>query len=242
MLLIADVELTSMGALLTQNPIDLGPLTAPITLFASVGVINAINMSDRIDGLSGVCVSISLGFIALLSFSTGSFVTGSFCLVTICSMAAFLLQNFRRLWHKKALVYLGDAGSTMLRFILAWLLISSTPGAPPSFEPVYALWFIAIPLFDTVNLIINRPLRENSTFSPGHDHLHHTLLTRGLSVKQVIFLILFLSLLCGGIGLLGISLGASQSLMFQIFIAVFSIYFLFSDRVSQKPATYVAQS
>ena len=59
MLLIADVELTSMGALLTQNPIDLGPLTAPITLFASVGVINAINMSDRIDGLSGVCVSIS---------------------------------------------------------------------------------------------------------------------------------------------------------------------------------------
>jgi len=174
MLLIADVELTSMGALLTQNPFDLGPLAAPITLFASVGVINAINMSDRIDGLSGVCVSISLGFIALLSFSTGSFVTGSFCLVTICSMAAFLLQNFRRLWHKKALVYLGDAGSTMLRFILAWLLISSTPGAPPSFGPVYALWFLAIPLFDTVNLIINRPLRENSTFSPGHDHLHHT--------------------------------------------------------------------
>ena len=233
MTLLFGVELTSMGDLLAQNTINLGPLTVPITVFATVGVINAINMSDGIDGLSGGLVSVSLGFIALLSFSKESSATGSFCLVIICSIAAFLIQNFRGLWHKKALVYLGDAGSTMLGFILAWLLISSSQGETPSFEPVYALWFIAIPLFDTVNLLIKRPLRGSSPFTPDHDHLHHMLLSRGLSVEQVVFLILILSLICGGIGLLGILLGASESLMFQIFIAVFSFYLLFSDRICQ---------
>lgn len=236
MTIVAGVELRSVGALVTQSSIELGILTIPITVFATIGVINAINMSDGIDGLSGCMVIVTLGFIALLSFTSGQATTGSFCLIMICSITAFLGLNFRRPWQKKALVYLGDAGSTMLGFMLAWLLISSTQGMAPTFAPVYALWFLAVPLFDTVNLLLKRPLRGKSPFTPGNDHLHHMLLSRGMSVEQIVLTMLILSLTCGGIGLLGISAGASESLMFQIFILLFSLYFLFADRIAKKPS------
>lgn len=210
MAVVAGVELGSLGALITESSINLGVFTIPITVFAVVGVINAINMSDGIDGLSGGLVVVSLAFISILSFSNGQTIAGSFCLIMICSITAFLSLNFRRPWHKKALVYLGDAGSTMLGFILAWLLITSTQGMAPTFAPVYALWFLAVPLLDTVNLLFKRPLRGKSPFSPGHDHLHHMLLSRGYSVEQVVLIILSISVVCGGIGLFGLSAGANR--------------------------------
>ncbi|GJM12457.1 MAG: undecaprenyl-phosphate alpha-N-acetylglucosaminyl 1-phosphate transferase [Pseudohongiella sp.] len=236
MAVVAGVELRSLGALVTQNSISLGALTLPVTVFATVGVINAINMADGVDGLSGGLVIVTLGFISLLAFAAGQTITGSFCLIMICSIAAFLGLNFRQPWHKKALVYLGDAGSTMLGFMLAWLLITNTQGANPSFAPVYALWFLAVPLFDTVNLLIKRPLRGRSPFAPGTDHLHHMLLSRGLSVKQVVALLLCSAITLGGAGYIGNYLGASESLMFQLFIVLFCLYFYFSDRIEKKPS------
>jgi UDP-GlcNAc:undecaprenyl-phosphate GlcNAc-1-phosphate transferase len=153
----------------------------------------------------------------------------------ICSIAAFLSLNFRRPWHKKALVYLGDAGSTMLGFMLAWLLITGTQGMNPTFSPVYALWFLAIPLFDTVNLLVKRPLQGRSPFTPGSDHLHHMLLSRGFSVGQTVLLILCMAIACGGIGLLGMSVGLKDHTMFQMFMVLFSLYFCFSDRIAKNP-------
>ncbi|MBL6905031.1 MAG: hypothetical protein ISR27_05830 [Pseudomonadales bacterium] len=235
MAVVAGVELRSMGALLKQNTVELGILKIPITVFATVGVINAVNMSDGIDGLSGGLTIVTLSFIALLSYSNGQVLTGSFCLIMICSITAFLSLNFRRPWQMKAPVYLGDAGSTMLGFMLAWLLITSRQGMTPTFAPVYALWFLTIPLIDTVNLLIKRPLRGISPFAPGNDHLHHILLARGFTVVQVVLLMVTLSLVCRGIGLSGISADASESLMFQIFIALFSLYFLFGDRIAKEP-------
>lgn len=234
MAIVAGVELNSLGAILTESTVNLGIMTIPITVFATVGVINAINMSDGIDGLSGGLVIVTLIFISILAFSSGDAVTGGFCLIMICSITAFLSLNFRRPWHKKALVYLGDAGSTMLGFILAWLLISSSQGLVPIFSPVYALWFLAIPLFDTVNLLIKRPLRGRSPFSPGNDHLHHMLLSRGFSVEQAVLIILTLALIGGGIGLFGLSAGFKESTMFQFFIVLFSLYFCFSDKIQKK--------
>jgi UDP-GlcNAc:undecaprenyl-phosphate GlcNAc-1-phosphate transferase len=235
MVIVAGVELNSLGSLLFSSPIDLGIFSIPVTVFATVGVLNAINMSDGVDGLSGGLVIVSLSFIALLSYGNGQLVTASFCMIMICSILAFLSLNFRRPWHKKALVYLGDAGSTMLGFMLAWLLISGTQGMTPTFAPVYALWFLAIPLFDTVNLLVKRPLQGRSAFAPGNDHLHHMLLSRGFSVEQTVMLILGMAITCGGIGLLGMRAGFEEYTMFQLFMVLFSLYFCFSDRIAKNP-------
>jgi UDP-GlcNAc:undecaprenyl-phosphate GlcNAc-1-phosphate transferase len=237
MTIVAGVELNSLGSLLSSKPIDLGIFAIPVTVFATIGVINAINMSDGIDGLSGGLVIVTLSFIALLSYENGQLIAASFCTIMICSITAFLSLNFRRPWQKKALVYLGDAGSTMLGFMLAWLLITGTQGMTPTFSPVYALWFLAIPLFDTVNLLVKRPLQGRSPFTPGNDHLHHMLLSRGFSVGQTVLLILGMAITCGGIGLMGMSLGLKDYTMFQLFMVLFSIYFCFSDRIAKNPTS-----
>ncbi|PCJ28465.1 MAG: hypothetical protein COA96_01070 [SAR86 cluster bacterium] len=234
MAVVAGLQLTSLGNLLYFGDINLGLLSIPVTIFATVGVINAINMSDGIDGLSGGLVIVALGFIGLLAFANGHVGTASFIIVMICSIMAFLSLNFRRPWKKKALIYLGDAGSTMLGFILAWLVIESTQGDNPSFAPVYALWFLAVPLFDTVNLLIKRPMQGISPVKPGTDHLHHNLLSRGYSVEQVVMMLVGVSITMGSIGLLGYSMGASDSSMFQLFVALFVLYFVFSDHIKAK--------
>jgi UDP-GlcNAc:undecaprenyl-phosphate GlcNAc-1-phosphate transferase len=231
MAVVAEIQLNSLGDLFYLGGIKLGVFAIPFTIFATVGVINAINMADGIDGLSGGLVIVALGFIALLSFENGEFATSSFIVVVVCSIMAFLSMNFRRPWHKKALVYLGDAGSTMLGFMLAWLLIDNSQGDTASFKPVYALWFLAVPLFDTVNLLIKRPLRGISSFTPGTDHLHHNLLSRGYSVEQVVAILIGTSVLFGAIGLTGFYLGANEAFMFQLFVALFALYFIFSERI-----------
>ena len=231
MAVVAGLQLSSLGDLLSIGSIELGVLAIPVTIFATIGVINAINMADGIDGLSGALVIVALGFVALLSFANGQFATVNFIVIMICSIMAFLSMNFRRPWHKNALVYLGDAGSTMLGFMLAWLMIDATQGEEASFAPVYALWFVAVPLFDTVHLMIKRPLRGISPFAAGTDHLHHKLLSRGYTVQQVVIILVGVSLAFGAIGLAGISLGASESAMFLLFAALFLPYFLFSDRL-----------
>ena len=235
MAVVAGVELDSFGALLSSSPLDLGFFSVPVTIFATLGVINAINMSDGVDGLSGGLVIVSLSFIALTSSMSGQLLIASFCTIMICSIMAFLSLNFRRPWQKQALIYLGDAGSTMLGFMLTWLLISSTQGITPAFTPVYALWFLAVPLVDTVNLMIKRPLKGRSPFDAGTDHLHHILLSRGFSVTQTVLLILGMALASGGFGLLGMRVGLNDSTMFLSFIVLFGVYFYFSDRVTKSP-------
>lgn len=234
MAVVAEVQLESLGELIFPTPLLLGVLAIPVTIFATVGVINAVNMSDGIDGLSGGLVIVALGFIAARCLMDGDIHTANFVLVVICAITAFLSLNFRRPWKKKALVYLGDAGSTMLGFMLAWLLIDSTQGSTPRFAPVYALWFVAVPLFDTVNLLIKRPLQGISPFTPGIDHLHHNLMRRGLRVEHVVALLVTIALIMGAIGMTGIWLGASETFMFQLFIGQFILYFIFSDRIAPR--------
>ena len=234
MAVVAGIQLRSFGEIFSVGGLDLGILSIPITVFTTVGVINAINMADGIDGLSGGLVVVALGFVTLLTLSAGNISTATFIAGMICAIMAFLSLNFRRPWNKRALVYLGDAGSTMLGFMLAWLLIDATQGEQASFAPVYALWFLAVPLFDTVNLLIKRPLQKISPFTPGTDHLHHNLLHRGFTVEQVVVLLAVVALLMGTIGLAGLYLGASDVFMFRLFLGFFVIYFLFADRI--KPA------
>lgn len=234
MAVVAGNQIISFGNIIYVGPVDMGILAIPVTVFATVGVINAINMSDGIDGLSGGFMVITLGSLGVMALAGGSTSIASFIALLICSILAFLTMNFRRPWKGRALVYLGDSGSTMLGFMLAWLLIDGSQGTEPLFQPVYALWFMAIPLFDTVNLLFKRPLRGQSPFQPGTDHIHHLLLSRGFSTAEVVLILLALSLLFALAGMLGIYYEASEAFMFQLFISLFILYFLGIDRLAVK--------
>lgn len=228
--------LLSLGDLSGLGPVHLGILAIPLTMFATVGVINAINMSDGVDGLSGGLVLIALLCLGIVALDNGEMVMLEFITLLCCALLAFLAMNFRAPWKQPALIYLGDAGSTMLGFVLTWLIIEATQGPEPMMAPVFALWFLAIPLIDTVSLLIRRPLRGLSPFCAGHDHLHHRLLRAGFTLEQTVLGLYLASSLMGAFGLIGYFSGFSEAVMFWLFIGLFTLYAASGFREARKPA------
>lgn len=224
MITVAGNQLSSFGDLFAFGAVELGILAIPLTIFATVGVINAVNMTDGIDGLSGGLVLISLTFLSIVAFIAGNAPMLHFGTLLICSLLAFLVLNFRLPWKQSAMVYLGDAGSTLLGFILAWLIIEATQGSDAIMSPVYALWFLAVPLIDTVSLLIKRPLRGVSSFSAGTDHLHHRLIAAGFSHEQTVVGLYLAGIVAGSFGLIGYLYNFSEAFMFASFMGVFAVY------------------
>ncbi len=219
-------QLTSFGNLLTFGDVNLGILSFPITVFATVGVINAVNMSDGLDGLSGGMVTIALSFLGIVAWQAGNTTLVAFVAILLSALFAFLALNFRYPWKKPALVYLGDSGSTFLGFVLAWLFIEATQGENAVIPPMLAIWFLALPLMDTIVLLVKRPLKGLSPFHPGRDHLHHKLLDMGFSNKRVVLSMYIVAIIIGFIGLALHQQIITEGLDFFIFLGLFAVYSL----------------
>lgn len=210
-------RLTSMGDLVFLGPVVLGVLAIPVTLFAVASAINAINMADGVDGLCGGLVLIALGFMAVLAGDAHLVHAIQLLTVMLCCVAGFLLLNFRFPWRQRAHIFMGDAGSTVLGFILAWMLIYlSEHGAC---RPVTVLWLIALPLLDTASVMVIRRLEGKSMFTPGRDHLHHQLMDAGLGVRKSVAVMYGLSGLFGMIGLAGEFSALPDGVLFLGFMA-----------------------
>ena len=230
----ANIQLTSFGDILFIGNISLGFLSFPLTVIATVGVINAVNMSDGIDGLSGGMVTIALGFLGVVAWQAGNTTLLSFIAILLSALFAFLALNFRLPWKKTAMVYLGDSGSTFLGFVLAWLFIEATQGQNAIMPPVLALWFLALPLMDTLVLLIKRPLNGKSPVRPDRDHLHHKLLNMGFSNRRVVLTLYVVSLVIGFIGLTIHQEIVLESMAFLIFLGLFVVYLLIIRFISIK--------
>jgi UDP-GlcNAc:undecaprenyl-phosphate GlcNAc-1-phosphate transferase len=224
MCLFADVQLRTLGTLLGGEAITLGLMTIPFTIFCTVGVINAVNMSDGVDGLSGGMVLTALAFLFAVTLSAGNTSTAWFVLILICSLLAFLMFNFQLPWKRQAMIFLGDAGSTFLGFVLAWLLIETTQGSDATMPAALAPWFLALPLMDTVALLIRRPLKGLPPFHPGRDHLHHHLMDRGLSQARTVTLLISLNAVIALVGYIAWRMGASDAMLFFAYFGLFIVY------------------
>ena len=221
-------QLVTLGRLVGDWELLLGRWALVMTIFATVGVINALNMIDGMDGLSGGMLMICLAFLAITASATGANpALLAFTLLLMASVAAFLVLNFR-FWQKKpALIYLGDSGSTTLGFILGWLLIESsqtTATGEQVFPATVALWFLAIPLMDTVYLFIARPLSGKSPFAPGTDHLHHLLAGLGWSRTKVVLVMYLAGIVLGMAGLVIFAVPALEPVSLYVFLGLFALY------------------
>jgi undecaprenyl-phosphate alpha-N-acetylglucosaminyl 1-phosphatetransferase len=133
----AGVTLTSVGDILGFGPIGLGPLAVPVTVFAMVGIINAFNMIDGIDGLAGGLALIALGALLLLAPEMGS--SQIITLMAIAALTPYLICNLGLLGYTGGKIFLGDAGSMLLGYIVVWAMIDAVE-SQRSIEPVTALW------------------------------------------------------------------------------------------------------
>jgi len=168
---------------------NLGLMAIPFTLFAVVGLTNAFNMLDGIDGLAsghGVVTAFSLLVSSLL---IGQPIHVSWVLGLAATITAFWLVNVRFI-QVAPRVFLGDAGSTAIGFILAWLLIGYSQKPWGVMDPVMALWCLSIPVVDTVAVIFRRLKQKRSPFSPDRTHLHHLMIDGGLTLKSALRIML----------------------------------------------------
>jgi len=226
MIFVGGVELLSFGQLFPGWWLDLGWLSIPLTIFATVGLINAVNMIDGIDGLSGSVSLVSLALVGQVAFFAGQGAYAALVVALIAALAGFLYYNLRYPGNNRARVFLGDNGSMVLGFVFAWLFIGLSQGDSPAMTPVTALWLFALPLMDTVGVMLRRIWLRKSPFRPDRHHLHHLFVRAGYRVCDVVAFAALAQLVLGLIGVGGLLLGVPEYLMFWLFLGVFAAYFL----------------
>lgn len=229
------IVLNNLGDLFGLGAVALtGSLAFLFTLFCVVGVINAFNMSDGLDGLAGGLALIAAGWLIVLAQIAPNFHHGGdrdALLVLTLAIAGFLCFNLRHPWRVRASVFMGDAGSTMLGFVLAWFLVHLSQGPEAVMVPMTAVWIMALPLMDTIVLMIRRVRAGCSPFAADRQHLHHLLLGCGLSDGRVTALLLLMALLMGAVGVAAYRLDVPEYWQFYAFLAVFWLYFRVTSRL-----------
>lgn len=223
LIILSKVYLIDLGNLIGLGNIDLGDYGPAITIFCAVGVMNAFNMVDGINGLCSGLVFIVFLFLGI--FYNGF--TGTQMVFALGAISGFLIFNLGII-GKKRWVFLGDSGSNLLGFLVAFALIAASQDPVFNFKPVTALWLIAIPLLDCIGLIFKRIARGAGPFDADRDHLHHRLMDiAGFSSKKTLIVILIIAAISGLIGII-LQYIASEFTSFLLFIVFACIFYYFS--------------
>ncbi len=168
---------------------------AAITLLWIVGITNAMNLLDNMDGLSGGIAAVAAAFFLLISALNGQYLVGSLSAALLGASIGFLVYNFN-----PASIFMGDTGSLFLGFILAAVGIKLRFPAPTLFTWFIPIIVLGLPIFDTTLVFVSR-LRGglNPLTHPGSDHVSHRLVARGMSKREAV---LTLYLAAGALGVL----------------------------------------
>lgn len=218
------ITLLNLGNLVFHKEILLHGWALPVTVFATVGIINAVNMTDGVDGLAGGLTLIELILLFFLAFHGGQLLAAHILMLMVAVVVAFLFFNFPVPGRRNARVFMGDAGSMFLGFVLSWFLVELSQGTTRVVSPVIMLWIMTVPLFDVGGVMVRRLQKRASLFAPDREHLHHVLQDWGLSNMQISLLLCGFALLCGLIGILATHLGITDGVMFIAFVILFLIY------------------
>ena len=185
-------------------------------------------MIDGADGLAGGIVAISLGALIVVAMNQGAGPGVTNGLVVILGATlAFLLFNSGVLGHGQK-VFLGDSGSMLLGIILASYYIGMSQGEDAYMSPVVAGWFFGLPLMDSIAVMVRRIVSGVSPLSAGRDHLHHRLMSSGLSGGRCVAVMLTLHAALVSIGIVGNYYEFSSPVMFWSFVVMVVGYFFLS--------------
>ncbi len=178
----ADIKIDSMSFLYNGIIPDLYAI--PFTFFVLLGAMNAINLSDGLDGLAGGGALLSLGVIAILGYQAEDV---SFVMITLAVMGAVF--GFLRFNTHPAVIFMGDTGSQFLGFAIGVLAIILIQDVNPVLSPSIGMVILGLPILDTFIVICTRLLNGKSPFKPDKNHIHHKLLNIGLDHYEVVFVI-----------------------------------------------------
>jgi UDP-GlcNAc:undecaprenyl-phosphate GlcNAc-1-phosphate transferase len=226
-----------IGAIHLHNAINLGPWSLPLTVFWLVGVANAVNLIDGMDGLAAGTAAISALTIWAVALAPNINQPNA---ALIAAALAGALLGFLRWNFNPARIFLGDSGAYLTGFVLGAVSITgvlkSTTAVTlivPTF--ILVLLILFFPLLDTTWAIIRRVARGKSVFAPDAEHIHHRLLQTGLSQKKVAYLIYGAS---AALGLLAAHFVNQEGYFLTLGVSVLAMALFFAEvlnRHRQRP-------
>ncbi len=228
LVLLSDIYLVELGNLFGFGEWHLGIFGPAFTVFCAVGIMNAFNM---IDGVNGLCSGLSVIVILMLGVFHYGF-QETHLIFLFGAISSFLIFNLGVI-GKKRWVFLGDHGSNLLGFLIAFSLIGASQEPVYNFSPVTALWYVAIPLLDCLGLITKRLYRGDGPFQPDRDHLHHRLMASGYSSKNTMFIIIVIALCTALIGYF-LQILTNDFVSFYCFAIYAAIFYYCSHIVNLK--------
>jgi UDP-GlcNAc:undecaprenyl-phosphate GlcNAc-1-phosphate transferase len=191
-------QLIALGLLILTG-VSISVLPHPIlNLLATglwvVGITNAFNLLDNMDGLSGGIAAIAAAHFALICAFTGQYLVGALAVAVMAACIGFLIYN----WNP-ATIFMGDSGALFLGFVLASIGIKLRfPDNTPIVTWMIPILVLAVPIFDTTLVTISRLRRHlNPLTTPGTDHTSHRLTYAGLTRREAVLVLYVVAFVVG---------------------------------------------
>lgn len=193
------------------HEVDLGVFGIPVTVVAVIGLLNAFNMMDGIDGLAGSLALVSIGAIIMFDASL-QWHRVILLVLLMAALVPYLAANLGLVGRK---IFLGDAGSMMVGYLLAWNLIrlSQQSSLDSQLSSVDVLWCVALPVLDTLAVMTRRIREGKSPFKPDRGHIHHLLLNAGLGPRTTLVALVALAVTLAFTGTLTGALAPGSNLL-----------------------------
>jgi len=241
----ADIRFTHLHGLFGIEALGIIP-SFFFTLFVIIGIINAFNLIDGIDGLAA-----GVGIIISLVFGGWFLVTEhwSYALMAIALSGTLFVFIYYNVFSKHNKIFMGDTGSLLLGLIFAIFVIQfnefnivQTSPYSVNAAPAVSFGILIIPLFDTCRVFILRLLRKQSPFSPDKNHIHHKLLQLGYnhiqaSTRMLACNIGFIALnfILQGIGTVSLLL---LNLTLALVLTIIPVYLILIKRRKERELTF----
>ena len=172
------------------------PLSYLVSIVWILGITNSFNLLDNMDGVSAGIAVISSFLLFLVACIMQNYFVASFLACFMGCLLGFLRFNF-----PPAKIFMGDCGSMFIGYIISVVTIMGTyygPKSPTIFPIVIPLLVLAVPIFDTISVVIIRVIQQRPVFQADKNHFSHRLVTMGMGVKTAV-LFLYLVTLCIGL-------------------------------------------
>ena len=189
---LGDIKINDFQGFLGLNHID-DRFAYAFTFLVIVGLINAFNLIDGLDGLAGTLILISASAFGFFFYRYGGTTYAPFALVAfslVGSILGFLRYNFRN-----AIIFMGDTGSLVCGMIVSVMAIQFVQMKAVESAPSIAVAILIIPVFDTARVFAIRIYNSKSPFSPDKNHVHHILVNLGLSQIQTVVVLASINIL-----------------------------------------------
>lgn len=227
-----------IGPIIGVEATGMGALSTPFTIFATVGLINAINMTDGVDGLAGGVVLATLCMLDVAAIYSGNFTLIIWLSIFAGAVMGFLMLNMRFPWQQRARVFMGNAGSALLGLVVAWASFRLTQNYRHPVTPILAPWLVSTPLIDCVSLMAHRIALGKSPFRADHDHMHHLMLDAGFSASQLTIATVVANLVMGLLASVALLMGVPQPVLVLAFVALCIGYFWLTLRRERAVAFF----